>query len=246
MGSLAGVASNAALTRAGGAPERRQCRRGRGSEGSRSAFGARRLRATRVACDRRPGCARRTDGARSGAKAPLARPWRSSVVSSRHATSCLARGRRSSRCCLGSDAPDVAGMLVAALLFIGPAVLIMLGLAEVYRHVGANHEVQLVLLGVDAAVVGIVAPRGGRPLTAEPARRGRDRDRACSARGRARRGEPRSPVLAGGGVIAYGVWIVRNGISDRRRAAITLRRGRRGWPRYTCRPTTAGLLPLGL
>ena len=58
---------------------------------------------------------------------------------------------------LGLRRAGIAGMLMAALLFIGPAVLIMLGLAELYRHVGANHQVQLVLLGVDAAVVGIVA-----------------------------------------------------------------------------------------
>jgi chromate transporter len=58
---------------------------------------------------------------------------------------------------LGLRRAGVRGMLLAALLFIGPAVLVMLGLAELYLHIGVDRQVQLVLLGVDAAVVGIVA-----------------------------------------------------------------------------------------
>lgn len=50
-----------------------------------------------------------------------------------------------------------AGMAAAALLFIGPAVLIMLVLGELYVRGGAGSTVERLLLGVQAAVVGIVA-----------------------------------------------------------------------------------------
>jgi hypothetical protein len=47
-------------------------------------------------------------------------------------------------------------MLLTALLIIGPAVLVMLGLGELYIHFGSSAQVQLVLLEIDAVVVGIV------------------------------------------------------------------------------------------
>ncbi|MGA7989099.1 MAG: chromate efflux transporter [Candidatus Dormiibacterota bacterium] len=145
---------------------------------------------------------------------------------------------------LGLRRAGVAGMLMAALLFIGPAVLIMLGLAEFYRHVGANHQVQLVLLGVDAAVVGIVA-RAALDLSLLSRRGVVGIAVACAALAVALVGVNPIAILAGGGVIAYAIWIVRNGIGNRHGT------GHAGsvapWIAAIHVPVVApGLLPLGL
>ena len=109
---------------------------------------------------------------------------------------------------LGLRRAGVAGMLAAATLFIGPAVLIMLGLGELYRHVGANHQVQLVLIGMDAAVVGIVAQAAialsglGRRGVIGPVI-------ALAAFVAGIVGLTPIAVLAGGGAVAYGVWALR-------------------------------------
>ncbi len=50
-----------------------------------------------------------------------------------------------------------AGMALTAALFIGPAVLCMLALGELSLHLGARRQVAGALLGVDAAVVAILA-----------------------------------------------------------------------------------------
>jgi chromate transporter len=57
---------------------------------------------------------------------------------------------------LGKRRAGWAGMGLTALLFIGPAVLCMLALGEVYLHVAARRQVAAALLGVDAAVVAIL------------------------------------------------------------------------------------------
>ena len=49
------------------------------------------------------------------------------------------------------------GMLLTALLFIGPAVLCMVVLGELYHHVAGRRQVAAALLGIDAAVVAILA-----------------------------------------------------------------------------------------
>jgi chromate transporter len=49
-----------------------------------------------------------------------------------------------------------AGMALAALLFIGPAVLCMLALGELYLHLAGRRQIAAALLGVDAAVVAIL------------------------------------------------------------------------------------------
>lgn len=58
---------------------------------------------------------------------------------------------------LGFRRAGMAGMLTSGFLFISPAVLIMLALGEVYLRTGSNHVMSAILLGVDAAVVAIVA-----------------------------------------------------------------------------------------
>lgn len=145
---------------------------------------------------------------------------------------------------LGLRRAGIAGMLMAALLFIGPAVLIMLGLAELYLHVGANHQVQLVLLEVDAAVVGIVA-RAAVDLSLLSRRGVVGIAIACVALGVALLGVNPIVILAGGSVIAYGVWVVRNATGDHRGA------DRAGavapWIAAVHVPAmAAGLLPLAL
>jgi chromate transporter len=145
---------------------------------------------------------------------------------------------------LGLRRAGVAGMLMAALLFIGPAVLIMLGLAELYLRFGANHQVQLVLLGVDAAVVGIVA-RAAVDLSLLSRRGVVGIAIACLALAVALVGVNPITILAGGGVIAYGVWMVRNATSNRhgsdRTGAVA------PWIAALHVPAMAtGLLPLGL
>jgi chromate transporter len=57
---------------------------------------------------------------------------------------------------LGRRRAGWLGMGVAAVLFIGPGVALMLVLGELYIHGGTGSSVQRVLLGVEAAVVGIV------------------------------------------------------------------------------------------
>jgi chromate transporter len=58
---------------------------------------------------------------------------------------------------LGKRRAGWAGMALTALLFIGPAVLCMLALGELYLHLAARRQVAAALLGVDAAVVAILA-----------------------------------------------------------------------------------------
>jgi chromate transporter len=58
---------------------------------------------------------------------------------------------------LGRRRAGWAGMAAAAVLFITPAVAIMLVLAELYTRGGTGATVERMLLGVEAAVVGIVA-----------------------------------------------------------------------------------------
>ena len=114
---------------------------------------------------------------------------------------------------LGLRRAGVAGMLLAALLFIGPAVLIMLGVAELYLHYGANHQVQLVLLGVDAAVVGIIA-RAAVDLSTLGRRGLVGVAIAGAALVAGILGVTPLAVLAGGGVAAYSVWLVRHVVSS--------------------------------
>jgi chromate transporter len=57
---------------------------------------------------------------------------------------------------LGKRRAGWAGMGLTALLFIGPAVLCMLALGELYLHVAARRQVAAALLGIDAAVVAIL------------------------------------------------------------------------------------------
>jgi chromate transporter len=145
---------------------------------------------------------------------------------------------------LGLRRAGVAGMLMAALLFIGPAVLIMLGLAELYRHVGANHQVQLALLGVDAAVVGIVA-RAAVDLSLLSRRGVVGIAIACVALVVALVGVNPIAILAGGGAIAYGLWMVRNTTGNRRGSEST--GAVAPWIAAMHVPAMAmGLLPLGL
>jgi chromate transporter len=58
---------------------------------------------------------------------------------------------------LGRRRAGWAGMGLTGLLFIGPAVLCMLALGELYLHVAARRQVAAALLGIDAAVVAILA-----------------------------------------------------------------------------------------
>ncbi len=145
---------------------------------------------------------------------------------------------------LGLRRSGIGGMLMAALLFIGPAVLVMLGLAELYRNFGANHQVQLVLLGVDAAVVGIVA-RAAVDLSLLSRRAVVGIVVACLALAAALVGVNPIVVLAGGGVVAYGVWTVRTAAGNRSGSE---RAGAVGpWIAALHVPAMAtGLLPLGL
>jgi len=57
---------------------------------------------------------------------------------------------------LGRRRAGWAGLGLAALLFIGPAVLCMLALGELALHLGGRRQVAALLLGVDAAVVAIL------------------------------------------------------------------------------------------
>jgi chromate transporter len=145
---------------------------------------------------------------------------------------------------LGLRRAGVAGMLMAALLFITPAVLIMLGLGELYRHAGANHQVQLVLIGMEAAVVGIVA-RAAIALAGLNRRSVTGTAIAAAALVAGIVGVTPIVVLAAGGVIAFAVWALRNSGNDEEQ-----RRGRfASIPWVTAIPlpaVKAGLLPLAL
>lgn len=145
---------------------------------------------------------------------------------------------------LGLRRAGIAGMLMTALLFIGPAVLVMLGLGELYVHFGANHQVQLVLLGVDAAVVGIVA----KAVVDLAALRRRGLvglliGGAALALGIAEL----DPLLLlfGGGLIAYGIWLIGNATRDQTDGAS--RAGLAPWLTSMHIPAAAiGVVPLAL
>jgi chromate transporter len=146
---------------------------------------------------------------------------------------------------LGLRRAGLREMLLAALLFIGPAVLVMLGLAELYLRIGPDRHVQLVLLGVDAAVVGIVA-RAAVDLSAL-GRRGVTGIiiAAAALAGGILELNPLA-LLAGGGLIAYAGWALS--------AAARRRRGESGhiasavpWLAAVTAPVaTAGLIPLAV
>jgi chromate transporter len=133
-------------------------------------------------------------------------------------------------------------MLLAALLFIGPAVVMMLGLAELYLHFGGDRRVQLVLLGVDAAVVGIVA-RAAVDLTVFAQRGATGLVIAAAAFTSGVLGVNPIVVLAGGGLIALIVLVARRGRQgDSPRFTTTF-----AWLAAVHAPAvTAGLLPLAL
>jgi chromate transporter len=146
---------------------------------------------------------------------------------------------------LGLRRAGVAGMLMAALLFIGPAVLLMLGLGELYRQVGANHQVQLVLLGMDAAVVGIVA-RAAVALAGLGRRGIIGTAIAFAALIAGIAGVTPIVVLAAGGALGYGAWAVR---TEREGGEQKPQRFGASLPWLAAIPlpaATAGLLPLGL
>jgi len=146
---------------------------------------------------------------------------------------------------LGLRRAGLRGMLLAALLFIGPAVLVMLGLAELYLRIGPDRHVQLVLLGVDAAVVGIVA-RAAVDLSALGRRGVTGIIIAAAALAGGILGLNPLALLAGGGLIAYAGWALS--------AAARRRRGESGhiasavpWLAAVTAPVaTAGLIPLAL
>jgi chromate transporter len=146
---------------------------------------------------------------------------------------------------LGLRRAGIAGMLVAASLFIGPAVLIMLGLGELYRHAGSSHQLQLILIGVDAGVVGIVA-RAAVDLSLLRRDGVAGMAVACAALIAAVIGLNPIVILAGGGVAGYAVWFMRhaanhpNGWRDRAGATAP-------WLAAVHIPAAAaGLVPLGL
>jgi chromate transporter len=146
---------------------------------------------------------------------------------------------------LGLRRAGVRGMLLAALLFIGPAVVVMLVLAEIYLHAGADRHVQLILLGVDAAVVGIVA-RAAIDLSTLARRGVVGWVIAATALAAGILGVNPIVVLAAGAVIAYLAWQLEHG----------WRGGDGGVGRLAAVPPwlvsapasvmTAGLLPLAL
>jgi chromate transporter len=146
---------------------------------------------------------------------------------------------------LGLRRAGVAGMLLTALLFIGPAVLVMLGLAELYIHFGSSAQVQLVLLGIDAAVVGIVA-RAAVDLSALGRRGIVELGIAAAALAAGLLGVNPLAVLAGGGVLAYCGWLLRNAIDEQHAGSGRVTSGI-PWLAAIHGPTlAAGLLPLSL
>jgi chromate transporter len=146
---------------------------------------------------------------------------------------------------LGLRRAGVRGMLLAALLFIGPAVLVMLGLAELYLHIGADRQVQLVLLGVDAAVVGIVA-RAAVDISAL-GRRGIAGIviAAAALAGGILQLNP-LVVLAGGGLISYVVWAVSDVLHGRDGGGAHVAAAVPWLAAATVPAATAGLVPLAL
>lgn len=110
---------------------------------------------------------------------------------------------------LGLRRAGSRGMLLAALLFIAPAVLVMLGLGELYLHFGAARRVQEVLLGVDAAVVGVVA-RAALDVSLLGQRGVLGVGIASAALGAGIVGVNPVAVLAAGGAIAYLAWLFRS------------------------------------
>jgi chromate transporter len=146
---------------------------------------------------------------------------------------------------LGLRRAGVAGMLLTALLFIGPAVLVMLGLAELYIHFGSSAQVQLVLLGIDAAVVGIVA-RAAVDLSALGRRGIVELAIAAAALAAGLLGVNPLAVLAGGGVPAYCAWLLRNAKHGQHAGSGRVTSGM-PWLAAIHGPTlAAGLLPLSL
>jgi chromate transporter len=146
---------------------------------------------------------------------------------------------------LGLRRAGVRGMLLAALLFIGPAVLVMLGLAELYLHVGADRSVQLVLLGVDAAVVGIVA-RAAVDLSALGRRGVVGVVIAAAALAAGILGFNPLVVLAGGSLIGYVVWSL-DAVGHGRRGGFAQVASALPWLATVTAPlAAAGLLPLAL
>lgn len=100
---------------------------------------------------------------------------------------------------LGRRRAGWPGMALTAVLFIGPAVLVMLVLGEVYDRIAGVHPVAAALLGIDAAVVGILAS-----AVVDLSGLGRRRlptllvaAAACAA---GLRGLPQLAILAGGAV----------------------------------------------
>jgi chromate transporter len=143
---------------------------------------------------------------------------------------------------LGLRRAGVLGMLLTGALFIGPAVIVMLILGEVYLHIGANQHVQLVLLGVDAAVVGIVA-RAAVDLSALAQRGAVGVVIAIAALVAGVAGVNPIVVLAGGAAVACVVWAVRNRHPSADETVPTAL----PWLAVTHLPLmAAGLLPLAL
>lgn len=146
---------------------------------------------------------------------------------------------------LGLRRAGVAGMLLTALLFISPAVLVMLGLAELYIHFGSGAQVQLVLLGIDAAVVGIVA-RAAVDLSALGRRGIVELAIAAAALAAGLLGVNPLAALAGGGVLAYCAWLLRNATHEQHAGSGRVTSGM-PWLAAIHGPTlAAGLLPLSL
>ncbi len=117
---------------------------------------------------------------------------------------------------LGRRRAGLPGMLVAAALFIGPAVLVMLVLGEVYLHIGTGHAVATVLLGVEAAVVAIVA-RAAFDLALLAARRPESAVVAIAAAAAGIAAVSPGVILAGGGGAGAAAWLARRW-RDRRSA----------------------------
>ncbi|HYL70949.1 MAG TPA: chromate efflux transporter [Candidatus Dormibacteraeota bacterium] len=108
---------------------------------------------------------------------------------------------------IGLRRAGVRGMLLTALLFIGPAVAVMLVLSELYQRVGTDRSVQLVLLGVEAAVVGVLA-RAAVDLSALPRRRWANLGIAAAALACGVLSLNPAAVLGGGAVLGWLAWVL--------------------------------------
>jgi chromate transporter len=102
---------------------------------------------------------------------------------------------------LGRRRAGWAGMALAALLFIGPAVLCMLLLGELYVHLADRRLVHAALRGVDAAVVAILV-RALVDLSRLGLRRPLPALLACAACGCGVAGVSPIPVLVAAGALA--------------------------------------------